>query len=110
MSDQVRVGTYEGTGAAINVELGWIPDYVRIVNVEDGDEAFDWFNGMGAGDAVETTNHADTQMSLLSANAVDTYAGDSTPGAQKRPGFTVGTACSENGKTYRYVAMRNAAS
>lgn len=31
-----RSGFIHGTGAAINVELGWIPDYVRIFNITDG--------------------------------------------------------------------------
>lgn len=39
----VKVGITVGNGAAINVELGWIPDYVRVLNATDGDlitEAF----------------------------------------------------------------------
>lgn len=35
---QVATGFLRGTGAAINVELGWIPDWVRIVNLTDGDK------------------------------------------------------------------------
>lgn len=34
---QTKVGYHRGTGAAINVELGWIPDHVRVVNLTDGD-------------------------------------------------------------------------
>ena len=30
-----RVGYLHGTGAAINVELGFIPDYVHITNLEN---------------------------------------------------------------------------
>ncbi len=33
----VRCGYIHGTGAAINVELGFVPDYVRILNWTDGD-------------------------------------------------------------------------
>ncbi len=35
---QVANGFLRGTGAAINVELGWIPDYVEIINLTDGDK------------------------------------------------------------------------
>ncbi len=35
---QVATGFLRGTGAAINVELGWIPDFVKIVNLTDGDK------------------------------------------------------------------------
>lgn len=33
----VATGFLRGTGAALNVELGWIPDFVQIVNLTDGD-------------------------------------------------------------------------
>lgn len=106
--DQVKVGTYEGTGAAINIELGWVPDYVRVINVEDGDTVHEWFNGMGAGDAIKSQNVVDngvtgnSSLALLAANGIDSYSAD-----DNNDGFTVGTDLSENTKTYRYVAMRN---
>lgn len=31
-----RAGFIHGTGAAINVELGWIPDFVMVYNITDG--------------------------------------------------------------------------
>ena len=37
-SSQVATGFIRGTGAAINVELGWIPDFVQIINLTDGDK------------------------------------------------------------------------
>lgn len=33
---QVATGFLRGTGAAINVALGWIPDYVQVINLTDG--------------------------------------------------------------------------
>lgn len=41
MERQVATGFLRGTGAAINVELGWIPDWVRIVNLTDGDDIWE---------------------------------------------------------------------
>jgi len=35
---QVATGFLKGTGAAVNVELGWIPEYVQIINLTDGDK------------------------------------------------------------------------
>jgi hypothetical protein len=32
-----KTGFFYGTGAALNVELGWIPDFVTLVNITDGD-------------------------------------------------------------------------
>ncbi len=37
---QVATGFLRGTGAAINVELGWIPDFVMLINLTDGDEIY----------------------------------------------------------------------
>lgn len=39
----VAVGFLRGTGAAINVELGWIPDFVKIINLTDGDVTWENF-------------------------------------------------------------------
>lgn len=106
MSSEVTGGTYEGTGAAINIELGWIPDFVQVWNVEDGDATWTWFYGFGAGDAFATANHDTAQQSLITSNGIDAYTGSATPGSEAAPGFTVGTALSESGKTFRYRAER----
>ena len=59
---------------------------------------------MGAGDVLATANHDTAQQSLVTSNGVDAY--EPTDYSAK-PGFTVGTALSESGKTFRYVAMRS---
>ncbi len=100
----VKVGTYTGTGAAINIELGFIPDYVRIINATDGDISWEWFYGMGAGDAFQTANHASAQQSLITSNGVDAYV---PTDFTNNPGFTVGTSLSESAKVFYYVATRN---
>lgn len=45
MTSQVKVGAILGNGAAQNIELGFIPDYVKVVNVSDGDKDTEWFRG-----------------------------------------------------------------
>ncbi len=35
--ESFRSGEVVGNAAAINVELGWVPDYVEVTNVTDGD-------------------------------------------------------------------------
>ena len=35
---QIATGYIHGTAAAQNVELGWVPDYVKIVNLTDGNK------------------------------------------------------------------------
>jgi hypothetical protein len=38
MTTNFKTGFFYGTGAALNVELGFVPDYVQIVNRTDGDK------------------------------------------------------------------------
>lgn len=97
----VKIGTYTGTGAAINVSLGFTPGYILIWNVTDGDSSWEWFNGLGAADALQSVNNASTQFSLITSNGIDLYAGSSTAAE----GFTVGTSLSESTKVFRYLAI-----
>lgn len=102
MSQQpaIAVGTYTGNGAAISISIGFVPDYVRVINITDGDATWDWFAGMAAGTAIKT----DTAVANLASNGVTAYAGSTTAS----PGFTIGTDLSESAKVHRWVAMRGA--
>jgi hypothetical protein len=92
------VGTVEGTGAAINVVVGFKPDYVKIANTEDGDTIDEWFRGMAAGTSITNTSAA---VATRAANGITAYEG--TEGE----GFTIGSGISENGKTLYYLAIRS---
>jgi hypothetical protein len=98
MKGQIKVGTYTGTGAAINIELGFVPDYFRTINVTDGNAGIAWFSGMAAGTGI-TEGAA---LASLASNGITAFEGtEATTGA----GVTVGTAGSVNTKVYRYVAI-----
>lgn len=104
MGTNTKVGSYTGTGAAVNVELGFTPAYVKIWNATDGDEIYEWFSGMTAGHALKSANHASAQFSRITANGVTAYAGTDTTGSEAAEGFTAGTAISESAKTFRWIA------
>lgn len=101
-------GSYVGTGAAIDIPLGFTPSYIEVINLTDGDDAWKWFGAMTNGHAIYNRNVADNgttgnaSMSRITANGISAFAGSGT----KAKGFTVGTALSENGKTFGYVAHR----
>lgn len=101
MNPNIRTGKVEGTGAAVDVVLGFVPDYVEVVNVEDGDAKYQWFKGMTDGHAIQSVNNAATQFSRITANGISELEGED--GA----GFTIGSAISENGKDLYYLAVRN---
>lgn len=110
MAAEIKTGTYTGTAAAVNIELGWNPDYVRIINITDGDDAWEWFTGMAAASAIYSRNIVDNatsgngSLTKITSNGVSAY--NPTNNTNKK-GFTAGSALSENGKTFAYVAQRN---
>lgn len=99
--NEIKIGSYVGTGAAKNIELGFVPTAVIIVNATDGDQVSIGFPGqMADGSAIAIVGAAGPVLDA--ANQISDYLGDST----HAEGFTVGTDLSENGKTFRYVALR----
>lgn len=100
MKGRPKTGVFTGTGAAVNVVIGFVPDYVRIINVTDGDETFEWFGTMADGTAIRT------QLAVASqATQGVTALRSETLGA----GFTVGAAISEAAKVYHYIAFSEGA-
>jgi hypothetical protein len=99
MASQVKVGTVTGTGAIINVSLGWVPDFLVIFNATDGDLVGLWANGMTADTNVDIAAAAITNA----AGGISTYAGT----AALQAGFSLGTDYSESAKVYYYMAVRN---
>ena len=100
MKGQIKIGTYEGTGSAINLELGFAPDYFKAVNTEDGDMIHEWFRGMADDTSVQTS----TAVATNAADGVTPYSGAA---GSASVGLTLGTDLSESGKTFFYIAMAN---
>lgn len=97
MAGDIKIGTYTGTGAAVNVPCGWIPDMVEVWNETDADYMGVWFQGMADGISLDIAT-------AVAANAAGGLSKlESTTLGR---GFIAGTDFSENGKVYRYRAMR----
>lgn len=116
MNPTIRTGTVEGTGAALNVALGFVPDYVKVFNYDDAGALFstlEWWKGMSDGHALKTSSIVDSGTSANSSSekittgGISEYAGDSDNSA----GFTIGTDADVNvdAETLYYLAMRNGA-
>ncbi len=85
MPDPLRVviGTCDGTGADINVCLGFKPLYVKVINLEDAGSLFasiEWWNGMKAVTAFvegikELTGTTYRQISGLTTTGIREFAG-----------------------------------
>lgn len=71
----MKFGTVEGTGAAINVQLGWVPDFVLCVNRDDAGTVYPvmiWFRQMTDGHALKFSTSAHT---FVTSNGISEYAG-----------------------------------
>lgn len=104
MAGEIATGKYTGTGAAVNVVLGFVPDYVRVINATDGDVSWEWTSELTDGHAFQTANHDATQQSVITSNGVSKL--DPKDFSTKK-GFTAGSALSESEKVFIWFAARN---
>lgn len=105
MVGQIKVDSYTGNGAAQNISIGFVPDFILLLNATDGDVAGMWFNGMAAGTSVDFATAAQSTATI--ANAADGITAFAGTRGGAGAGFTVGTDYSESGKVFRYVAIAN---
>lgn len=100
---EVQMGTVTGTGQPVTISVGFPPDYVKVVNITDGNQMWEWFTGMGAGQAIQSQSGSSNQFTRLNANGITISSGAApdTPA-----GFIIGTAVSVNGRTLSWIAMR----
>ena len=101
MASPVVTGTYVGTGAAVDVELGFKPSHVRIINIPDRDAGLEWFDSMPDGTGVVLG----AALASQAANGITPL--DGTLDGATKEGFTAGSAVSESGKTFAYIATRS---
>lgn len=121
MASNFATGTVEGTGSAINVSVGWQPDYVKVWNIDDAGTLYpiiEWHSTMGAGKGFKYLKIADNgstgnlSSTYVTTGGITAYAGTvgtaSTAGTGE--GFTIGTDSdlNANGETIVWIAARNA--
>ena len=105
----IRHGVVIGTGAALNIELGWVPNSVELFNVTDGDiitQTFlDWILPFTSGGVVEivagmdikgATSNATARVKQVVASATTWSAGTATGLLVLDADYLVGTFASEN--------------
>lgn len=109
---QIKVGSVAGTGAAINVSIGFKPKQVKVFNPNDAGGLFptiEWFEGMAAASGFKTKVVVDSGVTgnkssdYVTSNGISQYAGsDSAP-----EGFTIGADADVNvsGETVFYMAV-----
>ena len=103
MATITKIGSYTGDGNALNISIGFIPDYVRVMRTDTPGQIDEWFNGFDAATSITNATDAAAAAERASPNGITAFAGDATSGA----GFTVGAALSVDTGTYYYVAIQN---
>ena len=95
-------GQITGTGAALNVLLGFVPTYVKIINQTDVG-SLEWIGGMPAASGLKTTDAP--SEAFITSDGISEYAG--TIGADAA-GFTLGADADINGSgdQLHFVAWR----
>ncbi len=105
MVNNIKSGQVTGTGAAINVNIGFKPSVVMLFNTSGGCFLI-WVNGMGAGYGQKTVDSGAgiTDISTITSGGITQYAGTSLASE----GFTIGTDTDLNVNTevISYIAFR----
>lgn len=85
-------GRRAGTGAAIDLELGWVPDRVTVLNVTSATmEQLEWVEGMANASAVKTVTGT-VARTKITTNGITPLAGSTTQPA----GFRIGADADVN--------------
>ena len=92
-------GTVEGTGSAINVELGFTPSVVRLINI-DGDATLDWTDDMPDDEGYKFV--AAGTNAQIGSGGITPYAGTV---AGDEAGFTIGTDSDVNASAETIIWM-----
>ena len=113
-ASNVIVGSVAGTGAALNVSLGFVPSYVKVFNPNDAGSLFpsmEWFNGMATASGFKSLKSVDSgatgnaSSNYVTTNGITAYAGVSGGAGA---GFTIGadTDLNVSAETVFYIAIR----
>lgn len=94
-------GSVEGTGAAITLELGFRPHYLKVTNI-DGLATLEWFNGMPDASGIKAITSG--VISKILTNGITPTEGVA---ATTAAGFRIGTDTDINvsGETLHYFAI-----
>ena len=95
--------TQDGTGASIDIELGWVPDHVIVQNIEAADIGkLEWFKGMTAGHAIKRVTSTSSAITSLGITQL------SSPSSGAK-GFRIGadTDVNVSGEALTWLAWRN---
>lgn len=105
MLSNIVTGSQDGTGAAIDIELGFIPSKVEVVNTESATmEELVWYSAMANASAIKTVTGTVARTKITS-NGITPLGGASGDAVL---GFRIGADADVNvaGETLQWIAYR----
>jgi hypothetical protein len=95
-------GSQDGTGASIDIELGFVPSHVKVVNIESATvEELEWYTGMADASAIKTVTGTVARTKITTLGI--------TPLSSTFLGFRIGADTDVNvaGETLIWEATRS---
>jgi len=75
---RIKTGTVEGTGSTINMDIGFIPQKVQLINI-DGDAILEWTEDIGADKGYKILgtglNELVASLGITVSSSTDTFIG-----------------------------------
>lgn len=105
--DNFACGTQDGTGASIDINLGWTPDIVIVQNWEATDYGrLEWYKGMTDAHAIKLLTATDRDLSKITSLGISVFGDDA---ADTFRGFRIGadTDVNVSGESITWYAFRN---
>lgn len=102
--DQFATGTVTGTGASIDINLGWIPDRVEVLNITATDFCrIVWCSGLANAAGIKTLTSTSSKLSTLGITPLGAATTDTVKG------FRIGADTDLNvaAEVIQYFAYRN---
>lgn len=105
MYEHIKQGTVEGTGAALQINVGFKPSWVKILNI-DGLASLEWVASMADASGVKVITAG--TMSLITSNGITPLQTDQVGSTAGKSGFTLGadTDVNVSGETIHWIAGR----
>jgi hypothetical protein len=83
--NNVVIGSIKGTGSVLRVEIGFVPRYIKAVNIEDAGTLYpimEWMRGMAAASGIKTLKifdngtTANASSTYITSNGISEYQGE----------------------------------
>lgn len=106
MSNEVKIGTYDGNGSSVNISLGFMPEWFMAKRTDGIEDAF-MGSGFASTGAAQLIRGAAASMVRIESKGYTRVSLRAEDGGFA--GLIARSSVAVSGKTYVYMASRNVA-